>query len=248
MDEFETRRSKGEIDEQDRSHAHTAGYGSEHADASRSTDRSMLHARGNSVRSVRGSWKAVCALLLVCGVALPIASQESARASDERFTLVLSATELTLDPLHAFKTTELQIATGIYEGLVVYDPQTLRPRPGVAYRWEVSEDRRTYTFHLRERARFSNGDPVTANDFRESWFRIIDPEHAGEYSFFFDVIAGAADYREGLITDREDVGIRAVDESTLEIELAQPTSHLLSMMCHMSHDMTCARSFSYAQL
>ena len=173
---------------------------------------------------------------IILAIALPVSiiAQDEATQPIDRFALVLSAGELTLDPLHSFRTTELQIATGIYEGLVIYDPETLRPRPGVAYRWDISEDGRLYTFHLRERARFSNGEPITAVDFRESWLRIIDPNGVGEYSFFFDVITGAADYRAGIRSDPESVGIRVVDSNTLEVELDEPASHLLSMLCHMT--------------
>ena len=171
---------------------------------------------------------ALC-LVLLLGVQILVAEGED----QATFSLVLSPGELTLDPLHAFRTTELQIATGIYEGLVVYHPATLRPMPGAAYKWEISEDRRNYTFYLRDRGRFSNGDPVTAKDFRESWLRIIDPSEDGEYSFFLDVITGAADYRAGT-GNVDQVGIRVVDDFTLSVELVEPASHLLSMLCHMT--------------
>ena len=168
----------------------------------------------------------VTALILLC-VALPAFG-----AGD--FTIVLSTGDMTLDPLHAYHTTELQIATSIYEGLVSYHPESLQPVPGVAYRWDLSEDRKTYTFHLRERARFSNGDPVTAFDFRDSWMRVLNPADEGEYSFLFDVIAGATDYRSNKDSDAESVGIRALSAYVLEVELEQPASHFLSMLCHMT--------------
>ncbi len=152
----------------------------------------------------------------------------------DRLSVAFSSGDLTFDPLHAYRTTELQIATGLYEGLVGYDPKTLRPVPAVAYRWDVSDDGRIYTFHLRRRAKFSNGDPVTATDFRESWLRIINPADEGAYSFFFDVIEGAFDYRKGKLATADDVGIRVIDPYTLEVRLTQPASHLLSMMCHMT--------------
>ena len=142
--------------------------------------------------------------------------------------------ELILDPLHSYRTQELQISTALYEGLVSYHPATLRPVPAVAFRWEVSEDGLVYRFFLRRRAKFSNGDPVTARDFRESWLRILDPKDEGEYSFLFDVIAGAVDYRTGKTAGPAEVGIRAIDDATLEVELTSPASHFLSMLCHMS--------------
>lgn len=183
--------------------------------------------------AVRRRWISLaCGVALICVTAIePVLSREPV---PERFAMALSAGELTLDPVHAFRTTELQIATGIYEGLVSYDPRTLRPIPGVAYRWEISEDRLTYRFFLRERARFSNGDPVTAEDFRESWFRVIDPEAEGEYSFFFDVIEGVSAYRHGEERSQATVGIGVEDTHTLVVELERPASHFLAMMCHMT--------------
>ena len=142
--------------------------------------------------------------------------------------------DLILDPLHSFKTQELQIATAIYEGLVSYHPSTLRPIPAAAYRWEVSKGGLIYHFFLRRRAKFSNGDRVLAKDFRNSWLRILDPRDEGEYSFLFDVIKGAFDYRSGKVSDPETVGIRVLEDDILEVELARPAGHFLSMLCHMS--------------
>lgn len=174
------------------------------------------------------------ALLIVTFLFASATFSGAEESPESRFVMVLSGGDMTMDPLHSYRTTELQIATGIYEGLVTYHPETLRPIPGVAYRWEVSEDRKTYTFHLRRRARFSNGDPVTAEDFRESWLRIINPDDEGEYSFFFDIVEGAAEYRAGVIVDSHDVGFRVVDRHTLVVELSQPASHFLAMLCHMT--------------
>ncbi|MBT3275036.1 MAG: peptide ABC transporter substrate-binding protein [Spirochaetales bacterium] len=154
--------------------------------------------------------------------------------AENTMTVALTADDITLDPLHSYRTDELQIATGIYEGLVGYHPQTLRPIPGAAYKWDISDDGRTYRFYLRKRAKFSNGDSVTAEDFRESWLRIINPEAEGEYSFLFDVIRGAADYRGGRRADSASVGIRTAGSHILVVELDRPASHFMSMLPHMS--------------
>ena len=175
----------------------------------------------------------------ITAVALAIVIIQSiafADTIDDRtdMAIALTAADLTLDPLHSYRTDELQIATGIYEGLVSYHPKTLRPIPGVAYKWDISEDGKTYKFYLRGRARFSNGDPVNAADFVESWFRIINPEAEGEYSFLFDVIKGAAAYRNGTVSSRSSVGIRLEGAKVLVVELERPASHFLSMLPHMS--------------
>jgi oligopeptide transport system substrate-binding protein len=175
----------------------------------------------------------ISSIFLALACANPIAA-DTPGGDPAELVIHLAADELTMDPLHAYSTTELQIATGIYEGLVVYHPESLRPMPGAAYRWEISEEGTVYRFHLRERGRFSNGDPVTAADFRDSWLRIIDPADEGEYSFLFDVISGVAEYRSGAVTDPGQVGLRVIDEYTFEVELAEPASHFLAMLCHMT--------------
>ena len=176
------------------------------------------------------------AILLILTVRLAggVAGRLFALDVESEFAVALSAEELTMDPLHAYRTTELQIATGVYEGLVTYHPATLRPMPGAAYRWEITNDGASYRFFLRSRGRFSNGEPVTAADFRDSWFRIIDPVDEGEYSFMFDVIVGAYEFRIGELSDPEAVGIRISGDYVLEVDLTRPASHFLSMLCHMT--------------
>ncbi|MBN1685249.1 MAG: peptide ABC transporter substrate-binding protein [Spirochaetales bacterium] len=176
-------------------------------------------------------------LLLLSGVIMLLSAPRQAIFAEDtggELTVAFSSDEMTVDPLHAFRTDELQVATAIYEGLVSYNPENLRPVPGVAYTWDISEDGTKYTFHLRQRAKFSNGEDVLAEDFRDSWLRIINPDDEGEYSFLFDVIKGAVDYRTGRNRDPDSVGIRAVSPSVLEVELERPASHFLSMLPHMS--------------
>ncbi len=171
-------------------------------------------------------------LLILIWFLLPAAV--FAKETENVLTVAMTASDMAMDPLHAYSTDELQIATGIYEGLVSYNPKTLQPVPGVAYKWEISESGTVYTFYIRERAKFSNGDQVTAQDFRDSWLRIINPDEEGEYSFLFDIIKGAEDYRNGRNRDPKSVGIRVVSPTILEVELEKPASHFLSMLPHMS--------------
>ena len=142
--------------------------------------------------------------------------------------------EYSLDPLHTFSTVEAQLFTGVYEGLVAYDPITLNPVAGQAERWEISRDRRTYRFFLREDAKFSNGDTLTAQHFRSSWLRILEPGAAAEYSFMYDVITGVPEYRTGRAGDERRLGIRVISDQILEVELAQPAAHFLKTLAHHS--------------
>lgn len=147
------------------------------------------------------------------------------------FVVALGTQNITLNPIHAHKSAEIQILTAIYEGLMIYHPFTLSPLPGVAHRWEISKDKLTYTFYLREDAYFSNGDPVTAQDFRESWLLLLHPDNNAEYSVYFDIIRGAEAYRKGENTDPDSVGIFAISERVLKVELEKPASHFLKLLC-----------------
>jgi oligopeptide transport system substrate-binding protein len=154
---------------------------------------------------------------------------------DEK-TLIISIAppKINLDPLHTFTSTEAQIYTAIYEGLVTYHPFTLEPLPGVARFWELSLDRKVYTFHLRENAKYWNGDPVTAEHFRQTWLMLIDPEDPGEYGSLLDVVKGAKDYRLGVNDDPGSVEIRVPEPGVLEVELEKPAPHFLKILCHHS--------------
>lgn len=142
--------------------------------------------------------------------------------------------QISLNPLNAFTATEAQVYTALYEGLVSYDPATLDPVPGAASSWEVSPDGKTYTFRIREEAKFSNGDPVTAMDFRNSWLKFLHPDTKAEYSFLYDIIAGARDYRTGKNPDPNSVQIRVLSEKHLQVVLEHPATHFQKILCHHS--------------
>ncbi len=101
------------------------------------------------------------------------------------------------------------------------------PEEAMAESWEVSDDQTVYTFKIRE-AQWSNGDPVTANDFEAAWKWAIDPANQSEYAYQLNYIAGAeaANTGEGSL---DDVGVKAIDEKTLEVTLANPTPFFLEL-------------------
>ncbi|HUV06876.1 MAG TPA: peptide ABC transporter substrate-binding protein [Spirochaetia bacterium] len=180
--------------------------------------------------------------------ALPVRSQgvEEPKPSDEKqdqaeqkekekeFVYALTSTRINFDSIHAFTALESQVYTAIYEGLVTYNPLNLDPMPGAASHWDITEDGKNYRFYLREEALYSNGDPVKAKDFKDSWLRMLDPKANAEYSAFFDVIKGARAYRMGETTDTDTIGIRAVSDRVLDVELEAPAAHFLKVLCHMS--------------
>ncbi len=137
-----------------------------------------------------------------------------------------------LDPHLATGTTDYNVLSALFEGLVGEDPVDLSPVPGVAARWDVSPDGLHYTFHLRPDARWSNGDPVTATDFVASWQRALSPQLAADYANLLHVLAGAEAYHRGDTTDFTTVGVTAPDDHTLEVTLAHPTPYFLSLLQH----------------
>lgn len=126
--------------------------------------------------------------------------------------------------------TEFNIASQLFEGLVQYDPKTLKPIPGMATHWEISDDQLTYTFHLRQGAKWTNGDPVTARDFVYSWERVLNPKLASEYAYQLFYIKNGKKYYEKKITDFKQVGVEAVDDATLVITLENPTAFWLDLL------------------
>lgn len=173
-------------------------------------------------------------LLFAASIAMAAAGPNPADPAVRELVVAYSPKKVNLDPLHTFTAMESQLFTGLYEGLLVNDPSTLEPVAGVAESWESSEKGRVWRFTLRADAVFSNGDPVRARDFVDSWLRMLDPDNKAEYSFLFDVIEGAPAYRAGLSRDPKSVGVRAVSDRLLEVELDKPAAHFLKLLCHIS--------------
>lgn len=139
-----------------------------------------------------------------------------------------------LDPQIVTGVIEERVLSSLFEGLVNLDFETMQPIPGVAESWEISGDGLVYTFHLRDNARWSNGDPVTADDFAYSWRRILSPALAAEYAYLLYPIENAEAYNNGTLSDFGLVGVRAVDSRTLEVRLRAPTPYFLALQIHFS--------------
>lgn len=155
------------------------------------------------------------------------------------------------DPQQISWVADGRIADCLYEPLVRYTLPELDIEPGVAERWEIADDGRTYTFYLRDTAKWSNGDPVTAHDFVYAWRRAMLPDLAADYTQLMWLIDGAeALYQrreaqleqfgkdggdaQALLDEAtayfdEHVGLRAVDDHTLEVRLVRPTPYFLEM-------------------
>jgi oligopeptide transport system substrate-binding protein len=137
-----------------------------------------------------------------------------------------------LDPHLATSIAEMDIISALFEGLVAEDPVDLHAVPGVAERWEMSPDGLGYTFYLRAGARWSDGQPVTAQDFVSSWRRVLSPSLAAENAGLLYVLQGAEAFHKGASQDFTNVGASAPDARTLRIRLEHPTPHFLSLLTH----------------
>ncbi len=134
-----------------------------------------------------------------------------------------------LDPHMATETKYYSVLSALLEGLVGEDPATLAPVPGVAEHWDISPDGLTYTFHLRADGRWSDGTPVTATDFVESWHRILSPSLGAPNASQLFVIQGAEAFSRG-VADFSQVGLKARDARTLSVVLEHPAPWFLSML------------------
>jgi oligopeptide transport system substrate-binding protein len=126
---------------------------------------------------------------------------------------------------------DFRLTYGIREGLYDLNPETFAPIPAVATGHDLSPDKKTYTFHIRKEARWSNGDPVTSHDFVFSWRHFLT--QPGEYTYLFEYIKGAKEFQDSFAkgdpTDWKSVGIEALDERTLRVTLNNPVPYILGI-------------------
>jgi oligopeptide transport system substrate-binding protein len=139
-----------------------------------------------------------------------------------------------VDPATTTGMPEHHIQMALFEGLVSKDPKTLDTVPGVADRWTISEDGMKYEFHIRNNAKWSNGQPITAQDFVDSWHRSLMPALGNEYIDSLFVFKNAEKFYKGEITNINQVGFKAIDSQNLLVELEAPTPYFLQLLDHHS--------------
>lgn len=120
---------------------------------------------------------------------------------------------------------EFSLFKHMYENLVTLDDDD-NTVPGAAESWDYDEDTLTYTFHLRKDGVWTNGDPVTAKDFEFAWSQALNPDVASDYAYFLYFIKNAEKYFNGEVA-WDEVGVKVVDDYTLEVTLEQPTPYAL---------------------
>lgn len=171
-------------------------------------------------------------LLSACGFSKSSESSSSQSESDRSGKKVLNLSlENDIPDLNQVTTTDgisFDILNNVMEGLYRLDADN-NPQPAMAESVDISDDELTYTFHLRDGIKWSNGEEVTAHDFVFSWLRALHPDTAGSYSFIIsDYIKGAEAYANGEATE-EEVGIKALNDKTLIVELNDPTPFFLGL-------------------
>jgi oligopeptide transport system substrate-binding protein len=134
-----------------------------------------------------------------------------------------------LDPAIVTAVPDMRIAKALFEGLVRLNGKTGRPEPGLAQKWEISADGRIYTFYLRTNAAWSNGEPITTHDVLYSWLRALNPATASDYAGQLFYIRNAEPYYNGKLKDSSQLGIRALDSHTFQVELDYPLAFFLDL-------------------
>lgn len=153
-------------------------------------------------------------------------------AEDQTFTYRLLDGIPTLDPQLNEDVSGSDILRDLFEGLLNQDAKG-NLIPGVAESWEANDDNTVYTFKLRDDAKWSNGDPVTAGDFVYAWQRAADPATASPYSWFVELmsIENAAEIIAG-DKDPSELGVEAVDDHTFKVTLTSPLPYFAAMTTH----------------
>ena len=135
-----------------------------------------------------------------------------------------------LDPQTVTGLGDAKIIQSLFDPLVTFEPVSLNPVPALAERWDISADGLTNTFHLRAEAKWSNGEPLTAQDCVDSWRRILTPALAADYAYFLYLLRGAEAFHTGKTKDFSTVGAVARDARTLVVTLTHPAPYFLQIL------------------
>lgn len=177
-------------------------------------------------------------ILLLCTLpAAAVLAWLSLSPGGKRAELVIASDPIrSLDPHRVSWADEIQLVGAIFEGLTRVNPRGGPPEPGAAERWDVSADGRAYTFHIRPDARWSNGEPLTAGDFRWAWLRALDPASEAPYASLLFVLEGAEPHYVALARpaapDRaaRAVAVDALDARTLRVRLRAPCPYFPELL------------------
>lgn len=171
---------------------------------------------------------ALVKLLVALACALLLSSCSFSRLGPEVGTLRINigAEPPSLDWNVTTDSTSFDVISNIMVGLTQYTNE-LEAKPSCAERWDVLDGGKRYIFHLRSDARWSDGKPVVAGDFEYAWKRLLDPKTAAQYAYFLYPIVNAFEFNTGKIKDPNLVGVKALDDRTLEVRLEKPAAYFI---------------------
>lgn len=152
-------------------------------------------------------------------------------AIQKELVIIDAVHDYDLNPQTANYSSEAQLLNGLYEGLFSYDPIILEPLPAIAESFNLSRNKKIWTFTIRKDAKFSNGEQITAKSVQQSWISLLNPELNAPFASLLDCIEGATDYRLG-DGDADDVGIRVKNDNTLIVDLVNPTEYFSKILSH----------------
>jgi len=161
----------------------------------------------------------LAAIVLGCGNSEPRAE----------IVIINGAEPESLDPAIISGQPDMRVSSSLFEGLTRYNAVSGEPEPALASHWKISADGRTYTFRLRPGLKWSNGDPINAEDVVWSWLRVLEPGTTADYVGVLFYIKNAEAFYLGKIKNADEVGIHALDEQTIQVELNSPTAFFLSL-------------------
>jgi oligopeptide transport system substrate-binding protein len=167
--------------------------------------------------------------LRFCGLLFCLFAAGCALEKPAELRIVNGKEPESLDPATVVGQPDGRVVQSVWEGLTRYNATNAAPEPGLAHRWDISDDGKVYTFFLRTNAQWSTGGAITAQDFVYSWFRVLDPATTADYVGNLFYIKGAEDFHLGKIKDRAQVGIKALDDHILRVELVNPTAFFLDL-------------------
>ena len=169
-------------------------------------------------------------LLIILSVILLviISCGETSTTASSSISVNLGPEPKTMDPtLNSINVVSSYILHA-FEGLTKIDSNN-NVKAGMAENWNISEDGLTYTFYIRKNAKWSDGNPLTAKDFEYSWKRAVDPNVAAEYSYMMEIVKNAKEINAGNM-DYNDLAVKAIDDYTFEVTLANPASYFLEFI------------------
>ncbi|MEA1650089.1 peptide ABC transporter substrate-binding protein [Nitrospirillum sp. BR 11164] len=165
--------------------------------------------------------------------AAPSGTVPSGAGAAKTLVRSIGGATVTLDPQRADLSSESLVIDDLLEGLLAPDGRG-GARPALAESWTVSPDGRIYTFKLRADAKWSDGTPITADDFVFSWRRLADPRTAAPYAYYMWIVVNGEAIAKGTIKDVNRLGVTALDATTFQVELVRPTAYFLAMLQHQA--------------